>query len=74
VRVLDELALIPLHVAQVPSMAVVWPAPSATGPSTTSVARVPSEGYPAVLISWFGAAKRMGAVMMYCADGQSERT
>jgi hypothetical protein len=36
--------LIPLHVAQVPSMAVVWPAPSATGPSTTSVARVPSEG------------------------------
>ena len=60
------------HVLQVPSTAVVCPVPlENTGPETSSRALSSSVGYPAVLISWLGEAKTMGASIRYVSLGQS---
>src|SRR6266702_768546 len=56
--------LTPLQFGQVPSTAVVWPCPFATGPLTIRVALESSVGWPTVLISWLGAANRIGAWIM----------
>ena len=63
------------HVLQVPSTATVCPVPLGnTGPETTRIALSLSVGYPAVLISWFGEVKTMGASIGYVSLGQSRRT
>ena len=60
------------HVAQEPSTAVVCPVPLGnTGPETSRRALSSSVGYPAVLISWFGEAKTIGAWIRYVSFGQS---
>ena len=60
------------QVLQVPSTAVVCPVPLGnTGPETSRVALLSSVGYPAVLISWFGEVKTMGATIGYVSLGQS---
>ena len=60
------------HVLQVPSTAVVCPVPlENTGPETSKIALSSSVGYPAVLISWLGEAKEMGAWIRYVSFGQS---
>lgn len=38
------------------------------------MARWSPVGYPKVLISWFGAAKRMGACIIYCSAGHKCNT
>ena len=60
------------HVLQVPSTAVVCPVPLGnTGPEMTRIALSSSVGYPAVLISWFGEVKAIGAWIRYVSFGQS---
>lgn len=64
-------SLIPEHVLQVPSIAVVCPVPFTIGPETDRIALLLPVGYPTVLISWFGWAKRRGAWIKYVLCGQS---